>query len=162
MLNLRQRLGRWILEGVYRGDQKREHLGSIRKLQPQQDDAFEHEYLYGCLSILDTKASALLQYDSIMLAATSLALASFPRNITIGSILVFAALAISGLSAALCLNVIWIYWTETTEFANSANLFVRLLEVRNRRTVSYRIAWLLAYGAVALLILGILLERRLT
>ena len=152
---------KWLTDGVYAGPRKHEHLKSIEQLQPHEDDTFVHDYLYGCLSILDTKAAALLQYDSILLAASSLALASFPKAVTPGSITVFIGLVLSGLSSVLCLHVIWIHWTETKEFHNSHKLFVRLLEVRNRRTVAYRLAWTVSLIAMVCLICGNVIQRRL-
>jgi hypothetical protein len=152
---------RWLTAGIYSGANKRRHLKSLRELQPHEDDAFEHNYLYNCLSILDVKATALLQFDSILIAASSFVLASISKDITAGSITVFAALVFSGLSSFCCLDVIWIHWTDTTEFHDSDRLFVRLLEVRNRRTVAYRLAWVVSLFAMLTLIVGIFLQRRL-
>jgi len=45
-----------LFQGIYRTDSdRRRHLQSIRKMQPDENQSFEHGYLYGCLSILDTK-----------------------------------------------------------------------------------------------------------
>lgn len=129
-------------------------------MQPQQDNLFEHDYLYTCLSILDTKAQGLLAYDSIILAATSLVLTIFQNKVTLGSIFVFIALVVSGFSASLCLCVIWVFWTETLELENSRQLFERLLAIRNRRTLAYRSSWLLAQVSMFFLVLGIVLQRR--
>jgi hypothetical protein len=108
---------------------------AVRSLQPHQDDAFEHDYLYSCLSVLDSKAQALLSYDGILMAASSITLSLFSRDITTGSVLAFASLAASGLSSALCLSVVWVRWTDTGDLENSDDLFLELLRVRNRRTV---------------------------
>ncbi|GAA3065724.1 hypothetical protein [Streptomyces glomeratus] len=151
----------WLFEGVYRGDEDgARHLEAIRALQPQRDDAFEHAYLYSCLSVLDTKAQALLSYDGILMAASSITLSMFSRDITAGSVLVFSSLAVSGISSALCLSVVWVHWTDTGELENSDDLFLKLLHVRNRRTLSYRISWIIAQLAAILLLFGVVLERR--
>src|SRR5262245_11149586 len=91
----------WLFEGTYRGDERRKHLIAIRRLQPKEDDSYEHDHLYACLSILDTKAQGLLSYDAIVLAATSLVLSVFPTRISVGSIVVFVALVLSGLASSL-------------------------------------------------------------
>jgi hypothetical protein len=138
-----------VMEGVYPKDQQIEHLAAIRQSRP-------HDYLYDCMSILDTKASGLLQYDSIILAAATLALTFFPKGPSAGTILLFVALILSGLSSVASLQVIWVYWTPTADFVNTADEFTGLLRTRNRRTVMYRIAWMLAQVSVLFLILGIL------
>ncbi|MFF4955603.1 hypothetical protein ACFY2Z_00665 [Streptomyces sp. NPDC001222] len=151
----------WLFEGVYRGDEDGErHLEAIRALQPQRDDAFEHDYLYSCLSVLDSKAQALLSYDGILMAASSITLSMFSRDITTGSVLVFSSLVVSVVSSALCLSVVWVHWTDTGELENSEDLFLKLLHVRNRRTLSYRISWIVAQLAAILLLLGVVLQRR--
>lgn len=153
------RISRAFLEGVYWDEDRQKHLVALRKLQPHEENSFEHNYLYSCLSILDEKAHGLLVYDSLVLAAASLVLTIFPRSLTSGSVLVFAALVLSGIASSLCLSVIWIYWTETPALEDPDGLFVQLLEIRNRRTVCYRLAWCLSQFAMVLLVLGIILER---
>ncbi|GGW76625.1 hypothetical protein GCM10010503_63120 [Streptomyces lucensis JCM 4490] len=153
----------WLFEGVYRGDEDgARHLEAIRALQPQSDDAFEHDYLYACLSVLDGKAQALLSYDGILIAASSITLSLFSHDVTAGSALVFASLAIGVISSALCLSVVWVHWTDTGELENSEDLFLNLLRVRNRRTMNYRISWVIAQLAAVMLLLGVVLERRIS
>jgi hypothetical protein len=138
-----------VMEGVYAGDAQREHLDSIR-------ESSRHDYLYECLNILDNKAAALLQYDSIILAAATLALAFSPNNSAIGTGLVVASLIISGLSSISCLQVIWVYWTLSEEFNDPSEKFLKLMQVRNIRTVLYRVAWILAQVSVLILIVGVI------
>lgn len=157
MLNARER----VLQGIYRTREDQcFHLRAIRRMQPEADDVFEHNYLYDCLSILDTKVQGLLTYDSILVASTSLVLATIPVAITAGSIVIFIALSLSAISSLLSLFVIWVYWTDTAEFEHSENLFLALLQVRNRRTIAYRLSWLTAHFATVLLVFGILVQRR--
>lgn len=140
------------MEGVYSQEEQIQHLAAIRQSRA-------HDYLYDCMSILDTKASGLLQYDSIVLAAATLALTFFPKNISAGTVLLFISLILSGLSSVACLQVIWVYWTQTVDFANTRDEFVGLLKTRNRRTVAYRVAWILAQVSVVFLILGIMVRE---
>ncbi|MFF0447367.1 hypothetical protein ACFYT4_13300 [Streptomyces sp. NPDC004609] len=151
----------WLFEGVYAEREGPRHLRALRSLQPKEDDAFEHNYLYACLSILDSKAQALLSYVGILIASASISLSIFPRTVTAGSVLVFSSLACSGMAAALCLTVIWVHWTDTSDLERSDELFLKLLSIRNKRTVGYRLAWAMAQVATVLLLLGIILERRL-
>lgn len=143
------RLRNAVMEGVYPEGEQVEHLAAIRQSRA-------HDYLYDCMSILDTKASGLLQYDSIVLAAATLALTFFPKSISFGAILLFISLILSGLSSVASLQVIWVYWTETVDFSNPNDEFIILLNTRNHRTVMYRIAWMLAQVSVVFLIVGII------
>ncbi len=129
-------------------------------MQPNEDDTFLHDYLYGCLSILDTKAQGLLAFNSILIAATTVVLATLPSAITTGSVLIFIALVLSGISALLSLHVIRLYWTGTEDFEHSRELFLELFAVRNRRTVAYRLSWMIAHAATVILIVGVLAQRR--
>jgi hypothetical protein len=138
-----------VMEGVYPVDERREHVDSIR-------ESSEHNYLYDCLSILDRKASALLQYDSIILAAATLALTFSPNKSAIGVGLVVSSLIMSGLSSIACLHVIRVYWTLTEDFNDPAQKFLKLMQLRNFRTVLYRMAWILAQVSVLILIVGVI------
>jgi hypothetical protein len=137
-----------LMEGVYPQQSQIEHLAAIR-------ESAAHDYLYDCLSVLDTKASALLQYDGIILAAATLAITLFSRATT-GTVLVAVALILSGLSSVLCLQVIWVYWTETAEFSSDKDEFVTLLKRRNARTLCYRASWITAQASVFFLIVGVI------
>jgi hypothetical protein len=149
-----------LFEGVGISEEEcRNHLAALHDVQPHQETVFAHNYLYSCLSILDSKAHGLLTYDSIVLAAASLVLTIFARTFNAGSVLIFIALVCSAFAASLCLYVIWIYWTETADFQKSDGLFVELLKVRNRRTIAYRLSWLISQLAMVLLVLGVIIER---
>ena len=150
---------RKMLEGVYAGDERRRHLVAIRNLQPRADEAFEHDHLYTCLNILDGKAIGLLTYDAIVLAATSLVLSISHDTLSPGPILIFVALLMTAAAASLCLRVIWIFWTETTDLEDPDAVFLGLLDVRNRRTICYRSAWIMSQLGMFLFIVGIFLER---
>ncbi len=139
------------MEGVYTGTGQTEHTASIRA-------STAHDYLYNCLSILDTKSSALLQYDGIILAAATLAVTLSPKP-SVGNLLVIVSLVLSGVSSVLCLPVIWVHWTTTSEFANEASEFLELLRHRNRRTLCYRTAWFIAQLAVFFLVVGVIARQ---
>ena len=140
-----------LMEGVYICQEQLEHITSIR-------ESTAHDYLYNCLSVLDTKSSALLQYDGIILAAATLAVTLSPRP-SIGNLFVIISLVLSGLSSVLCLPVIWVHWTTTHEFADQDSEFIDLLRHRNRRTLCYRTGWLIAQLAVFFLVAGVIMRE---
>lgn len=149
----------WLYEGVYGKSGHQRHLESVRRLGSHDAMAFEHEYLYSCLSILDSKAQSLMSFDAIILAASSIALGTSPRPFGIGDALIVFALVMSGLSSSLCLFVVWIYWTETSQFEDESEVFYQLLRIRNTRTIAYRISWLAAQLSGFVLILGVILAK---
>jgi hypothetical protein len=144
----------WLLQGTYRGNDLPQHLAAIRRLEPRKEEVYEHEYLYSCLSVLDAKAQVLLGYDALLMAAASIVLSVFPDGAPLGRGLIVAALAASGASSVLCLPVVWVQWTDTTEFERPEHSFKRLLLISNKRTISYRVAWVIAHLAAVLLIVG--------
>jgi hypothetical protein len=149
----------WLYEGVYGKASDLRHLQSVRRLGADDPMAFEHEYLYSCLSILDSKAQSLMSFDAIILAASSIALGISPRPFGVGDMLVVIALVMSGLSSSLCLFVVWIYWTETSQFEDENEVFLHLLRIRNARTIAYRISWVAAQLSGFILILGVILAK---
>lgn len=161
LVKIARRIHKGILQGIYATADQRRHLIAIRNMQPDRGDTFEHDYLYACLSILDTKVQGLLTYVAILVGANTIVLAQLSENITLGTTLIFTSLVFSATSGMLCLYVIWVYWTDTAEFEESSELFAKLLQIRNRRTLSYRIGWITTNASTFLLVLGILLQRRL-
>lgn len=154
MRNSGGRLMSWLFQGTYRGHNLPLHLAAIRRLEPRKEEVYEHEYLYSCLSVLDAKAQVLLGYDALLMAAASIVLSVVPDGTSSGKALIIVALATSGASSVLCLPVVWVQWTDTDEFEQAEDSFKRLLVVRNRRTICYRLAWVIAHLAAVLLIVG--------
>ena len=150
---------RRIFQGVYNENAARAHLDAVQRLQP--DESLGHSYLYRCLTVLDAKVQGLLTFDSILIAATTVILAALPSDITAGSTLIFIALMSSSFSSLLCLYAIWIYWADTHELRYAKICSLKLFKLRNRRTVAYRIAWLLAYASTVTLVIGIFAQRRM-
>jgi hypothetical protein len=159
LLNIGRQYREKILEGVYTGDEKSRHLSAIRNLRPHADEVFEHDHLYTCLNILDSKAIGLLTYDAIVLAATSLVLSISRHTFAAGPIVIFFSLILTAVAASLCLRVIWVFWTETPDFEDPQCVFIKLLDVRNRRTICYRLAWVMSQAAMLLFIVGIFIQR---
>jgi hypothetical protein len=137
-----------------------EHLRALAAMHLEDDQEAEHDYLYECLSILDTKSAALLQFNSILVATSAIALSIFNRDVTTGSVMIFLSLVAAGISCALCLSVIWLFWTETDDIEDKSRHFADLLRVRDSRTVRYRYAWIGAMTSLILLVVGLFLYRR--
>lgn len=147
----------WLRQGIFQGPQSRAHLEALKRLQPEPKDMYAHDYLYDCLSVLDSKAQVLLAYDGFLVAAASVVLTVLPGGAGSTALLV-AALVASGLSGALSLMVVSVHWTDTYDLEHPGDIFPRLLEVRNQRTLSYRVSWAIAQVASLLLVCGVLVH----
>ena len=152
---------RFLYQGRYesRADQKA-HLDALGGSELSSKQQYQHDHLYSCLTILDQKATALLSFDSILVATSTIVLTILKTVVTVGSAVIFSALLLAGASAVLNLFVISLKWTETAELRDPDAQFVRLLETRNRRSVYYRCAWICALLALVLLAVGIVIWKR--
>ncbi len=122
--------------------------------------------IYGELSIIDGKVSALTQASALLLFVASLGLtAGFgidPKTNFFAAIILSFGLLF--LAILFCLSVVFLYWFrfgQNTARANDDEL-IRLLKIRNGRSRRYRIGWLLtAVGSVVIAFgfLGSAIER---
>jgi hypothetical protein len=132
------------------------HIRALRDIESRTEDRELFGHLYTSLTILDTKSASLLQFDSILIAVYSIYLVAAKDKVILIGLLV-GVLSIL-LSSIVLLNVVWVHWSTTSDLRNPSRQAIRLLAVRNRRTVMYRIAWYGAVLAVLLLIVLILFE----
>ena len=118
------------------------HLQALRNvvLSEEHQDVFDH--LYTCLSILDAKSSSMLAFNSIIIAVFAIFMTRQPASAEL--ILLNVGMAAILVSAFLLLSVVWVHWSPTGDLEDPEKHGRRLLQVRNSRTVRYRIAWYLA------------------
>lgn len=146
MFDLRSQLQRTPAE-------RKAYIAALSRVEASEEhrDLFEH--LYACLSILDAKSQSLLGFNSIILAVFAVfltqALPAWPARAA------YAGMAVILCSSFLLLSVVWVRWSTAEDLADADQHALRLLAVRNRRTVRYRLAW--ALSVVSLLALGSLL-----
>ena len=106
------------------------------------------KHIYEALSILDSKAGALLSVNSLYCAIVTFVVSSgqgpwWPSSLSspwLGTLLVVASLLCVGLSSHCLLRVIWTRWSEIEDRQDSWVHTTSLLRVRDRRTVLYRLA----------------------
>lgn len=131
----------------------------------------EISYLYGILGVLDSKASALMRFDAIMIAAASLVLVqggsalhggTTALRFWLGAILVFSLGA-----AGLCLWVVQVAYPFLGKVKITSDTFSCDVEIQalnkaaERRTRCYRFAWWFSVAAV-LIFFGVGLRIALT
>jgi len=128
-------------------EEKLEEMKVLKEVYPEQNRRFE--FLYGNLSILDSKASSLLTFNAIGLTALAVWLEYIPQN-WFHFVLDFTFVLFL-LSCALCLITVWVYWSPPEHFQKPDLQMQTLLAKRNQRTSLYRLAWLLSSVAVVVL-----------
>lgn len=123
------------------------HLAALERRKVVEGYAGKFTFLYDALSILDAKASSLLTFNAVGLTALAIWLANIPLN----AFHLALDLAFLGFlaSCALCLKIVSLHWVSTADLNADDSYPVKLLEIRDARTVLYRWAWLLAVLAVA-------------
>ena len=121
----------------------------LREAFPDATRRFE--FLYGMLSVLDSKASSLMAFNAIGLTALAVWLEGLPLNWLHFSLdLVFLLFLIS---AATCFFVVRVHWSPAAHLNRSELQMQDLLDERDHRTHLYRWAWWLAILAVGLFLM---------
>src|SRR5438874_5773105 len=126
---------------------------------PKGDDALN--WIYGLLTILDAKASALMRLNGVMLAAAAFLLNSRP-GLAVTRSIVISALG-STISIACCLLVVSIDWpflglvkTESGKLDFSDEFF-HLQKVAVFRRRCYQFGWLISLLATMAFLFGIVI-----
>lgn len=117
-----------------------------------------HDHLYTCLSILDGKAAALLQFDGILVATSAIALTLQKTPSGGVKLVVGAALLLAAASSGVTLSVVYVFWTEAHELESDITYVLHLRDVLDSRTVRYRLAWWLAFLSLIVLAAGVTLN----
>lgn len=128
------------------------------------------EAIYAVLTTLDSKASALMRLNGVVIAAAAFLLGMFGRQGTILSTerydarLVIGCALLSALSISCCLLVVNVSWPFLGMVDRTDNTFDcgrEILELDKARTLRervYRIAWLLSLIASALFLFEFLIQ----
>lgn len=122
----------------------------VRVLEGNGDAKSTIKAIYGFLGILDSKASALMRYNGIILAVVALMVRSGQELPAITYVIVYTTLA----SILACLLVVGVFW-RFLEFVGAdldgeLNVIRRVLIMRE---AAYQVAWWLAVIVSILLII---------
>lgn len=133
---------------------------------PDSDKALD--WLYQLLSILDSKASALMRLNGVMLAAAAFMLQ--PEYHVLGIIKLLVAISATGstLSIACCLSVVSVDWPflshvseKTTAGGDKvfdfSNEFHLLQQVADFRQKLYMTGWKMSFAATVMFLVAIVL-----
>ena len=123
-------------------------LGTMLSAQKHQA-VFDH--LYETLSILDSKSATLLQFNSVLIAVFAIYLQS--NTFQWAWVWALLGLIVVLVSSCLLLLVVWVHWSSTEEMERDPDLHAyNLMQVRQERTVSYRLAWNFSVASVLILL----------
>jgi hypothetical protein len=177
--------GSWILKisGITEGlpvtdEEKHRYSAALKSLEERRKFVFSH--LYGNLDALDNKTNSLIQFSSVIVAIY-IAIIGFVDNkreislstdvhlvpgfgwlhFPIGLPLVVGALC-SFLSTFLFLLIEEVYWSSPNDLSDEEAHVQHLLDIRNRRTIQYRIGWRLSVSSLFLLLLNIYIVAQAT
>lgn len=135
-----------------------DHTKALQALLKDSERAAAIEHLYSALGHLDAKASGLLAFHALCLAAVTLIIQTVVTlkyagmGIIIGSI-AFIAVAVSLAGSIQLLLVLGVRWSTTRQLQSGAegNSFeLWLLLSRAKRTYALRIAWALSFASIVL------------
>jgi hypothetical protein len=132
------------------------HLESLKTLLDDKIHFGSFQFMYDNLNIIDSKSSALLTFNSLIIAV----LAIWTTNNKLGMFLyVYSIILILFLvSSLLCLITVFLHWSSSNDFENPENHIDLLLQVREKRTIKYRYAWYLAYFGIFIMIAAKIIE----
>lgn len=136
----------------------RRHINALTNMANAKGHEEIFDHLYSCLSILDSKSSSLLAFNSIIIAVFAIFMTG-DLGLSDWAILNGGMVSIL-ISSLLLLSVVWVHWSTTENLADLENHALILLTVRKRRTIKYRLAWYLAVTSV-LCLAGFIVMRLL-
>ena len=128
---------------------RRNEAKALKEAYPDPTSRFD--FLYGNLSIIDSKASTLLTFNAIGLTVLAVWLQNIPPNwLHFALDTVFVVFLIS---SAYCLGTAWLFWSPPSDYEDRDTQTLGLLEKRDFRTSLYHTAWKMASVAVVSLLL---------
>lgn len=125
-----------------------EHLAELERRRIAEGYAGHFAFLYEALNIIDGKASSLLTFNAIGLAALAIWLEKIPLNLF--HLALDVAFLLLVLSCAICLAIVNLHWVSTADLRRREERPVQLLRIRETRTRLFRWGWFLAVAAVGI------------
>ena len=143
------------------------YLESIPSHHANHHTFAQHTHLYENLTIVDSKAQALLSFNSFLLAIVGIYFGTIQsiRDEIYLLVPFLVTVIASGTSCLLCLDVVWVHWLTAKDMEGVSEQdardrvtdgFLELLLLRDERTRTYRLAWLISFCSVGSVILGVL------
>jgi hypothetical protein len=158
-----------VHEGLPTSKQKEIYISRLRTLNENPEQKLIFEHLYTNLDALDNKSNSLIQFAATLVTIYSgviaLRLYDLHTAVSTSERYSFDLLDASLLGGAICIFIAGIafllvervFWSSVEDIANPERHARNLLNVRDHRTVQYRIGWLFSIAAYFFLMLSLLI-----
>jgi hypothetical protein len=138
------------------------YIERLRTLNENAAQKLVFEHLYTNLDVLDTKSSSLIQFvatlTTIYAGLIALRFSDLHRlmNEWVLNASLFSGAVCIFVAGILFLLVERVFWSPAEDIADPDTHARNLLEVRDHRTVQYRLGWLFSIGAYILLMITLI------
>ena len=151
-MNIKRRMLNIYSELPDGDEEMRAHVDALRTMVNSAEHRELFTHLYDSLTILDDKASALLTFNSIIIAVLAVVASNLGAEELLSLSILGGGIALLALSTFILLRIIWVHWSTTDDLLNLEGHIETLLNVRMKRTVWYRLAWLLVIPSIGLML----------
>lgn len=134
---------------------RKKHLEELSKITNDESKFSTFSFLYENLNIIDVKSSSLLTYNSLIITGLAIVITMRDKTDALTFLYILAILFFI-ISSAMLLNVVYLHWSSTEDLLDPDQHLDELLQLREKRTITYRKAWHFSFWNtiyIALLIL---------
>jgi hypothetical protein len=140
-------------------EQREAHLAAVGAALRKDNVWRLQEWMHHNLIVLDYKATAVLQFNAILLAAVVFLGGQSGNDALLPRIALVLAVVLILTVVWGVMRFNWVYWSSTEDFEKPDRMLHGLLELREHRTRVVRRAWFA--GMLALLLVGTVLIANL-
>ena len=130
---------------------KRAYIENLESLRANEEQKYLFEHLYMNLDVLDNKTNSLIQFVSILVALQTATVAYFITKKLQLELVFLIGVGFAYLAGILFLTVEQVRWLSDEDLADDKGHAFRLLKIRDKRTILYRIGWWLTVMSLAIL-----------
>jgi hypothetical protein len=145
------RIAPWIVRDLPLGEtQKGQYINEMNNVGEDSHRKFIFEHFYRTLDVLDRKTNAMFAFTSILVVVYA-ALVEYRVQNRIAEIGIIIGALLAFFAAIMFLFVETVHWSNPLDISKTQLHARILLDIRDRRTICYRIGW--TFSLVSLLIL---------
>ena len=128
--------------------ERSEYIQNLRLLEDRKTQRFLFDHLYMNLDVLDAKTNSLIQFVAILAAIQTWMVGYMQEHKEMVPHVFIIGAFLSYIAGFLFLWVKKVHWSSYSDLQNEDAHALRLLDVRNKRTVRYRIGWQLTVASL--------------
>jgi hypothetical protein len=131
----------WIVRGLPLGEiQKTQYIKGMNDVGEDSHREFIFEHFYRNLDVLDRKTNAMFAFTSILVVVYA-ALVEYRVQNRVAEIGLIIGALLAFFAAIMFLFVETVHWSSPSDVSDTKLHARILLDVRDRRTICYRIGW---------------------